>query len=242
VRYDRRGIGQSGGREESATVADYAEDALAVVNYLKRQTNVDRKKIVIVGYAEGGAMALLAAAKSNDVAALVLVNAPGHDGAEVVLEQQMHALSRLKLSDAERQAKIELQKRIQKAVLGTGVWQGIPDAMRRQADTPWFQSFLVFSPGKVMSKTDQPILVLQAGLDKQIEPTNADRLEVLARARKGKAGAAVNVVRMPNLNHLLVTARTGELDEYAGLADKQISADAVSAITSWLQTTLQRVR
>src|SRR4029453_2733590 len=34
VRYDKRGIGQSGGRPESASLADYAEDVIAAVKML----------------------------------------------------------------------------------------------------------------------------------------------------------------------------------------------------------------
>ena len=37
VRYDKRGVGQSGGRAESATIADYAEDARQVVLWLEKQ-------------------------------------------------------------------------------------------------------------------------------------------------------------------------------------------------------------
>ncbi len=37
VRYDKRGVGQSGGRAESATIQDYADDVLAVVQYLRKR-------------------------------------------------------------------------------------------------------------------------------------------------------------------------------------------------------------
>jgi len=45
VRYDKRGVGQSGGRGESATLADYAEDVRAVVKYLSERKDVDKKHI-----------------------------------------------------------------------------------------------------------------------------------------------------------------------------------------------------
>ena len=38
---------------------------------------------------------------------------------------------------------------------GTG-WEGVPDAMRRQADTPWFRSVLTYDPAAVMAKVKQP--------------------------------------------------------------------------------------
>ena len=41
VRYDKRGFGQSGGRSESATIQDYAEDVRAVVRWLQQRKDVD---------------------------------------------------------------------------------------------------------------------------------------------------------------------------------------------------------
>ena len=65
VRYDKRGIGQSGGRAESAALADYAEDVRAVVKYVSERKDVDRKRIAAIGHSEGGSVAMLAAAKDK---------------------------------------------------------------------------------------------------------------------------------------------------------------------------------
>ncbi len=43
VRYDERGAGQSGGRQESATLDEFAADARAVVAYLSKRRDVDPK-------------------------------------------------------------------------------------------------------------------------------------------------------------------------------------------------------
>src|SRR5262249_52417767 len=170
------------------------------------------------------------------IAALVLGATMGVTGAEVNLEQVNHALDRANKPEDERQKTIALQKNIQKAVLtGTG-WETIPPAVRKQADTPWFQSFLAFDPAKVMPDLRQPILVVQGELDRQVPPSNADRLEALGRARK-KAGP-VSVVKVPGVNHLLVPAITGEFDEYRTLSGKQISPEVTKAFVGWLQQTL----
>ena len=50
---------------------------------------------------------------------------------------------------------------------------------------------------------------MQGQLDTQVEPSNADRLEALARARK-KAPPA-EVIKVPGVNHLFVPATTGEV-------------------------------
>jgi pimeloyl-ACP methyl ester carboxylesterase len=238
VRYDKRGFGQSGGRAESVTVEDYAEDAIAAMRFLERRRDVDSKRIALVGYGEGGAVAAVASSRTGKVAAIVLVAAPGVGGAELVLDQQRQLLTQMKVSDAERQAKLQMQQAIQQAVI-SGTWpDSIPTEMRRQADTSWYRSYLLFDPEKTLKKTKMPILVVHGELDRQILPSNADRLAEIGAARKGKAGQAVKVVKVPGVNHLLVAAKTGEADEYERLPDRTINADVVSAITTWLASTL----
>jgi pimeloyl-ACP methyl ester carboxylesterase len=239
LRYDKRGVGQSGGRPESAALADFAEDAKAAIRMMSDRKDVDRKRLALVGHSEGGSIAMLAAARNDRVAALVLVATIGVTGRDLNTYQVMHGLERSNRSDAEKQTTIDLQKRIQDAVLTGRGWDtiDIPEPVRRRADTPWFQSFLAFDPAKVMRNLDQPILIVQGELDTQVPPSNADRLQELANARKKAPPAAV--VKVPGVNHLLVPAKTGEFDEYAFLADKQVSPAVSSAIVSWLQQRIQ---
>ena len=37
VRYDKRGVGQSGGRPEHAGIAEYAEDLMDIITWLRRR-------------------------------------------------------------------------------------------------------------------------------------------------------------------------------------------------------------
>jgi pimeloyl-ACP methyl ester carboxylesterase len=238
VRYDRRGIGQSGGRAETVTLPDLAEDVRAVVKYARRRKDVDSDRVAVLGYGEGGMVTLLAAAGHDDIEAVVLVAAPGVAGTEMVLEQQRRALARLNLTDADRQARIDLQKRIQQAVLTHTGWEGIPADLRNRAETPLFESRLAFDPVKTVPRTRQPMLIVHGSLDKQMDPSNAEQLASLARARKRPAGAAVKVAMLPGLNHLLVPATTGEVDEYASLPDKTVARAAIDAIAGWLRDTM----
>ncbi len=234
VRYDKRGVGQSGGRAESATIEDFADDLIAVTTSVRQMPEVDNNRVAIVGHSEGGSVAMLAASRTGNIAALGLIAAIGTTGAELNLWQVAHGLERANRPPADRTTSLDLQKRIQTAVLtGTG-WDTIPPQYRRQADTPWFKSFLSFDPAKVMPKIKQPILIVQGLLDSQVPPSNADRLEELAKQRKK---AEVEVVKVPTVNHLLVPAVTGELDEYGSLSGKQVSAQVSGALVSWLQKT-----
>lgn len=240
VRYDKRGVGQSGGRAESATLDDYAEDVRSVVRYLRRRKDVDRNRIAVVGHSEGGAVALLAAARTNDIAAVVSINGPGVTGSELILAQQRHALAGLSLPEEEKQKRMALQAQIMNAVLTGDGWDGVPEHLRKQADTPWFRSLLAYDPAEPLKRANQPLLIVHAELDRQVEPSNADALLALAQARRKGKGA--DVVRIPGINHLLVPARTGEIGEYGSLEDRTVSPAVAEAVAQWLATTLAASR
>ncbi len=233
LRYDKRGVGQSGGRNERATLDDYAEDLVSTVKWLAKRPDIDPRRIAVAGHSEGGAVGMIAAARETKIAALILIAAPGTAGSELVLEQQRHVLDLLKTPEAEQQAKIELQKRIQQAVVTEKGWESIPPDLRAQADSAWFRSLLLFDPAKVMPKIKQPVLIIQGDLDQQVFSAHADKLAALARARK--KAADVELVHLPGINHLLTPAQTGEVPEYGSLPEKTITPAVATAIADWLK-------
>jgi uncharacterized protein len=240
VRYDKRGHGQSGGRAESATLGDQAEDALAVVRWLSSRRDVDRDRIAVAGHNEGAWAALLAASRERRIAALVTIAAPSVTGADRVLEQQRHVLERMDIPPAERVAKIELQSRINAAVMSGRGWEALPPEVRKQADTPWFQSFLVFDPARVIRDVRQPVLFIHGELDAEVPVSHLDRLGELAQ-KEGRS-RSVSVVAVRGVNHLLTPAVTGEVAEYASLPNRNLSADVTKAIAEWLTKAFQSAR
>ena len=236
VRYDKRGVGQSGGRPESSTIADYADDVRAVVRYLRSRKEVDRDRIAVVGYGDGGFVAMQAASRDNRIRSLVLLASVGTDGTTYTLERQRRQLERLTLSEVDRQERIDLQKKILTAASTGSGWEGVPPELRAQADTPWFRSFLGFDPARVLTKAGQPVLIVSAALDTDVPAEHADRLAEVARGRK--KSPPVEIARLAGINHLLVPARTGQPDEYSDLADQKVSPEVATAIVDWLVKTL----
>ncbi|MFI5178790.1 MAG: alpha/beta hydrolase family protein [Vicinamibacterales bacterium] len=236
VRYDKRGIGQSGGRAESASLIDYSDDVRAAVKMLTDRKDVDPKRIAVIGHSEGGAVALIAASKDKRITAVGLIAAHGGTGAEIVLAQQQRVLRRSTLSPEEKQARVDLQKRLHEAVLTGKGWDQLPPDLRKQVDNPEFQSYLSNDAAKIMPDVRQPVLIVQGELDTQVEPSNADRLDALARKRKN--ARPVEMVKVPGVNHLLVPAITGEADEYGNLPDKHVSPAVTQALVTWLKKTL----
>lgn len=228
VRYDHRGIGQSGGRPENATLADYRDDLVEMIAWVRNRKDVDARHVAVVAYGEGGAVALLAAAKTDDIKGVALLAVPGTSGRDYVLEQQTRALAKMKLSDADRAEKIALEHRlIDAAVSGTGIDQLPPD-LSHGAEQPIFKSWLLFDPTVALRKVDQPVLILQGLGDADLPRTHAEALATAARARKRPA-TATRVAVLPNVTHGLTAAGTATIGLPA------LSPDVTQAVTDWLR-------
>jgi fermentation-respiration switch protein FrsA (DUF1100 family) len=148
-------------------------------------------------------------------------------------------LEQMNTPPADRVAKIELQTRINAAVMTGRGWEDIPAGMRKQADTPWFQSLLTFDPARVIKDVRQPLLIVHGDLDAEVPVSHVDRLAELA---KGARSRSVAVVTVRGVNHLLLPAVTGDVSEYASLQDRTVHKDVTSAINQWLTKTFQTIR
>jgi len=237
MRFDKRGVGQSGGRPESATLEDYADDVRELVRYLERRPDVDRERIILVGYSDGGWVSLVAARRENKIKAVALIATAGISGNELVLEQQVTLLSSTGRSDIERQENIDLQQRVNSAVLNDGSWEGISEAVRTQANTPWFRSMLAFEPESTITRVRQPLLILQGELDQQTLPYHAERLQNIAN-RRTRAGATVAVSTLPGIDHHLTTPTNGNNSEYLSLSSQSISPTVSTELAHWINRTL----
>jgi hypothetical protein len=192
-----------------------------------------------VAHGEGGWIALHAASRENSIAAVILMATPATDGPDLVLEQQHAELDRLQAPEAEREERIKLQRQIHDAVLGDGSWDGVPAMIRRQADTPWFRSFLEFEPADVTRRTRQPLLVIHGELDRQVPYYHADQLAEFARVRR-REESTVDLILLPGVNHLMVSAETDErAAEYVDLSDLEIAPDVASTLTGWLNRVMK---
>ena len=71
LRYDDRGTFDSEGNFSAATTLDFARDASAAVDYLKKRPEVDSTKIVVIGHSEGGLIANILGASIPDLSGIV---------------------------------------------------------------------------------------------------------------------------------------------------------------------------
>jgi len=97
--------------------------------------------------------------------------------------------------------------------------------------SPWFRFYLPFDPGTVLQKVTCPVLAVNGEKDVQVTPK--ENLQAIKRALKAGGNNNYTVKELPNLNHLLQTAKTGNISEY-GKIEETMSPIALQIIGDWI--------
>ena len=87
LRSDDRGTGQTNGNYESSTTRDFADDAIAAIDYLRSRKDMQLARIGLLGHSEGGMAAAIAAAKDPRVSFVITLSSPGTTGLDALLLQ-----------------------------------------------------------------------------------------------------------------------------------------------------------
>ncbi|MCE5207582.1 MAG: alpha/beta hydrolase [Chloroflexi bacterium] len=132
LRYDDRGVGASTGDLVNATSSDFATDVLAWVDYLKIRQDINPKIIGLLGHSEGGMIAPMVAAQSDDIAFVVLMAGTAMTGEEIVYKQ-VEMISRASgATEAEIETSLKMQQRVFDGLIRGQDWEGAKAAIHQQ--------------------------------------------------------------------------------------------------------------
>jgi alpha-beta hydrolase superfamily lysophospholipase len=259
LRFDDRGVKLSQGDYLSATSADFADDAESAISYLKTRREINPVKIGLAGHSEGGLIAPIVAARSKDVAFIIMLAGPGMPGDSSIL-LQMAALQRVRkypearIQHAQtvfgRALKIVkqsndrtiLQQKLKyyvNANLDSLSAFTSDSASLAQARTiviknfssVWTQFLVKWNPIPTLEKVACPILALIGEKDYQVPPR--EHFRGIMRATKKSGNKNVKLVELPNLNHLFHNSKTGGPEEYYKTAET-FSPLALTEMTTWI--------
>jgi len=262
LRFDDRGVGQSGGNAATATAADYAKDAQGALAFLRGRPGLNAKQLGLIGHSEGGTAAIAAAGQAQGPAFLVLLATPGVSGIDVVSRQAMD-LARLKTKDPKVLASTEQRQRnmlmiVQQTQDNVKAQQQIikvltppvalPDDMAAQirkaaeaqaamVTSPAFRHILADNPQKTLTSVKCPVLALNGSKDLQV--ASAVNLPAIEKALKGSGNRDVTTQELTGLNHMFQTASTGATTEYAQI-EETFSPIALQSIGDWLTQRTKR--
>ena len=256
LRFDERGVGESGGTQAGATSADLAGDVGAAVQALARREEVAAGQIGVIGHSEGGLIAPMVADRSDRVAFLVLLAAPGLPGDAILADQldrrirrqganrriralqqgtQQRIFEVLK-QDADSAAIASQLRKIMIQSRGISEKQTIDREVQRLMD-PWLRFFIAHDPRPTLRAVDVPVLALAGAKDQQVAPDTNQA--AIAEALNASPSPSVRVRTLDGLNHLFQTAETGAPSEY-GRIEETFDPTAIEIIGDWIDRQVRR--
>lgn len=253
LRYDKRGIGESRGDYQTATMDDFADDAAAAMRWLKTQSNIDTTRVGFLGHSEGGMVAPIAA-QSVDAAFLVLLAAPARDLAKVGEYQNTEIPRAMGKSEEwitrHQEVARESIKILKSATMAEQVRKQFEDLDQKNPGHLLLLDFLGISLeeffelvppiGMMWAVRYDPLPALKAYPGPVLALFGSKDLQVSASAnapimKRVLSHEASKTITFPGRNHLFQPAKTGSLDEYAWI-ETTFDQGAMETITNWLDS------
>jgi len=256
LRFDDRGVAKSEGVFKDATSADFATDVEAAVAYLQTRTDINTKKIGLIGHSEGGFIAPMVAAKNKKIAFIVSLAGTGVDGAEVLRTQankamELEGTAQDHINFNDKMTKYIyglLKKEKNNAVLKQKMTAYLKnarneapksiaavltdDGITKQIKTitsPWMSYFIKTDPKQFLCKVKCPVLAINGEKDFQVLP----ELNLNGFKNSLKKSKDVTTLELKGLNHLFQTCKTGTFNEYAQI-EETFSPKALKIIGDWI--------
>jgi uncharacterized protein len=240
-RYDKRGVGESGGDYHSAGLSDALNDGEAALDMLAEHPKVDGSKLIIMGHSEG-CMVGTALNSRRPAAGLVLLSGGGETLKEALDHQRQLLYKEMRekkgiqgfiikklntLDKAEKQAQGTYKKMIDsdKDVMKTLGFIKMP--------AKYFREHFALNIQEALTKVTCPVIVINGIKDFQANPEKLKRIEQYVQGEH-----EIHVVE--NMDHGLkeqltpITPSTYKKD-YLKTIGKPIHPEAVKHLTSWLQ-------
>lgn len=255
LRYDDRGVGESTGNFETATTADFSNDVLKIIEFLKDRTDIDTRNIGLIGHSEGAIIAPKVANSSQDVSSIVMLAGTGILGKKVSLQQALdyrnfpvqdeekyrdYIVKAIAIAASDKDVTIvknELKSFYQDSeVLNSILPQNINkdefiENLVKSRTNPWIRYFYNYNPAEEIAKIGIPALALYGSKDTQVPP-KYNMKPVKEALQKSKSGN-YEVVLMQGLNHLFQESKTGQISEYPEI-EETMSPKVLEKISDWI--------
>ena len=208
LRYDDRGFGGSTGNGTTATTADFAEDAISGLAFLKDSKKFS--KVGIIGHSEGGCIAFMVGARRK---ADFLISLAGVGvKADIALTAQVNKINEL---------------------MGMPVTITVEEYRKNvsAAESPWMDWFINYDPEADIQAIRCPVMAVNGSKDVQVLPEmNLSGIEGNLRENKKNM-----IKEYPDLNHLFQRCLTGLPQEYSGI-EETFSEQVLKDIADWINS------
>jgi pimeloyl-ACP methyl ester carboxylesterase len=199
LRYDKRGIGASGGRWRAAGFIDNADDARAALATLADRPEIDRSRLVIAGHSEGALLATIVAAGNDRLAGVVLLSGSATPGEQLLRWQASRIAPTLPraVRVVLRLLRTDLEQKVAKnhaRIKATSTDEARIDGAMINAR--WHREFMAYDPRPDLARISVPVLALTGSKDIQVKPSDLDVIADLVPAH-------VETLLVPDVSHVL---------------------------------------
>lgn len=249
LRYDERGVGKSTGNYVQSTIGDFSKDAIAAVEFLQKQQQVDPARVGIIGHSEGGLIAtLLAGQKATKLGFIALLAAPAIS-IDSLMMLQAYELGRVQgMTQRELQEARQINRRNFALIKGqlpdrqayariirnvTPVFGKLTPAQEAEFQMmllPSFRYFMRINPVPFIEKIGVPVFAAFGTKDLQVP--FAPNLESLTDHLPPKKAHFLQAYE--GLNHLFQRAETGAPQEYSTI-EETFSEDVMRDLSDWIK-------
>jgi pimeloyl-ACP methyl ester carboxylesterase len=229
LQYDMRGADLSHKEYLEFTLEDFANDALAAVQFLGKRSEIDSNRIGLCGLSEGAWTVALAASRSKDVDFLILLESPSFPVEEAdeamarargTTEEEIQEMHRglKQVYQASRSGKVdaELEAGIRKQA--TETLKNLPEKQRPPLDSfvqaqidrilsRNFRYLLDFQPKEVFRKIKCPTLALFGELGLMVPA--GGQPETMKAAFEAGGNMAFTMQMIPRASHIFTDAKAG---------------------------------
>ncbi len=237
LRLDDRGVGASGGDFNTSTFSDEVADVRTALRFLRGRTDIDARRVAILGHSEGAMLAMLLASEDTALAAIALMAGPIQRFRDVIMAQTLDAARKQGATPQQLAETARAESAFIAVLERRGEWtaDAVPPAARAFATRRrWLEELVALDLVPHVKAIQCAVGIFQGGRDDQVAPRDAVTIDSLLAA---SGRAPHRLFRYPTLNHLFIPSRGGGIAEYA---DTRATLDPtfVRDITGWLARTL----
>jgi len=246
---DKRGAGASSGDWHAPGIDDIAGDWLAGVAMLKARSDIDPKRIGVHGSSQGGWTAPLMAARSPDIAFVIVRAGSGVNLRDTMLHEVGWSVREAGLdAAAAHEAEAASATMFDLSVRGApwGDFVAVADAHRGKPwfdhawpmhmsedgwGRPWVAKNAAYLATDSLRRTRVPVLWFLGDLDHNV-PTEASAIGLNAALAEAEH-PDYRIVRLPNTGHAFTATSTGNNRDLA--SDSHMVAGYWDVMDAWLR-------
>lgn len=261
LRYDKRGVGNSGGNYAPYDMENFALDGIAAVEFLKTIDEIDQDRIGAIGLSQGGILTPIMATRSKDLNFIIMMagagvksyelfytsqiaisSAAGYDSTDLLEVKELYdkfwsIISKKKIDNDERDLGLTYLKKLWQFIDLESrqdfgfIEENIDFMFDNMYHHPNVVDFFPYSPAETLSQIECPVLAING--DKDVQVVADVNLPAIETSLANGKCENFKVVKLANHNHIFQKCKTGKISEYKDIKET-VSNETLELIVAWI--------